>query len=249
MASTSSPLDLPAGLEQAYRTLATDLQSVFGPRLHALVAFGPRLRSAVRRDASVRGDALALVDRVTIDDLQACAARAGTWDALGLRSPLILGREEFARSLDAFPLEYDDIIAHHAAVVGVDPFDGISVRLEDVRRACEARAKGHLVHLREGFLEARGRPAETANLILASASPLAALLGNVARLLARPADTPAQRLAAIADIPNLDTAALSRVLELERDPVLGSDEAVTLYPRYLASVERLVTWIDTWSRG
>lgn len=249
MGSTTPRLALPADLATAYQTLARDLQSVFGPRLHAVVAFGPRLRGAVRRRRPARGDALALVDRVTMDDLTACAGHASRWNADGLRMPLILGREEFTRSLDAFPLEYDDIIANHVAVLGADPFGGVTVPTEDLRRACEARAKGHLVHLREGFLEARGRSDEIANLVLASASPFAALLGNLARFRGQAATSLAERAAAVADVPGIVMPAVERILELETDPLIADDEAAALYPRYLASVERLVNWVDTWSRS
>src|SRR5262245_52340928 len=114
--STSALLALPRKFRDAYAALARDLQAVFGPRLHAALAFGPCVRTPALSDggaAIVRGDALGLVDRVTLEDLLACSAHAERWDQDGLRMPLLLGRQEFLRSLDTFPLEYDDIIAHH----------------------------------------------------------------------------------------------------------------------------------------
>ena len=43
-------------------------------------------------------------------------------------APVLLPVEEFARSLDAFPIEFGAIIAHHAPVYGSDPFEGLAVR-------------------------------------------------------------------------------------------------------------------------
>jgi hypothetical protein len=250
--SATSPSTLPRRLQDAYAVLAKDLQAVFGPRLQAALAFGPCVRTPLHHRAgsrTSRADSLGLVDRVTMEDLLACAAQAEHWDGEGLRMPLLLGRDEFLRSLDTFPLEYDDIIAHHVLLAGEDPFHGVSVPPEDLRRACEARAKGHLIHLREGYLETGGRPGELASLIMRSALPFSALLGNLARLQGKPDDPPRKRAEAIAGASGASLTTLARVLALESDPLLGADEAARLYPEYLAMVERLVAWVDEWSRS
>lgn len=246
-----SDLAIPRDLLDAYALLVADLRALFGPRLHAIVAFGPRLRAGgtAKGPGPLLGDALALVDRVTPDDLAACTRHADAWHRGGLRMPLLLGREEFARSLDVFPLEYDDIIAHHVTLAGDDPFAGAAVRPEDLRRACEARAKGHLLHLRQGYLEARGRPAALADLVLASASPLAALLGNLGRLHGRPTGSATARADVVDDMPGVDRAVVSRVLALEAQPLLGSDEAPRLYADYLVAVEHIVAFVDGWTRA
>ena len=83
---------------------------------------------------------------------------------------------QFRRSLDAFPLEYGEIIRAHARVFGADPFDGMAIPREDLRRACETQVKSHLVHLREGYIEAGNRPQRVADLVTASAPAFAALL-------------------------------------------------------------------------
>src|SRR5947209_9568481 len=49
-------------------------------------------------------------------------------------------------------------------------------------RACEVQARGHLLHLREGYLETRGRNDALAVLIVRSAPAFAALVSNLARL-------------------------------------------------------------------
>ena len=89
---------------------------------------------------------------------------------------------EFADSRDAFPLEFGAILADHTVVAGQNPFDGLAVDPADLRRACEVQARSHLLHLREGYLETRGRADALAVLIVRSAPPFAALLQSVARL-------------------------------------------------------------------
>lgn len=244
-------LTVPPDLENAYAALAANLQAIFGTRLTTLVAFGPRIRSGANTPRShgvTPGDALALIDKVTYDDLVACAPYAEAWRRSGLQIPLLLGRDEFIRSLDAFPLEYDDIIANHVPLLGADPFSGIAVSAEDLRRGCETRAKSHLVHLREGYLEARGRPEALAELILVSAWALSALLGNIARLLGFPGEHRADRTAIAARLAPSAAGPIARVLALEADPLLSADEAARLYPEYLMAVERLVAYVDGWTR-
>src|SRR5690606_38311030 len=116
----------------------------------------------------------------------------------GYAIPLLLGTREFAPSLDAFPLEFGGIIAHHRVLYGHDPFDGLEVARDDLRRACEIEAKGHLLHLRESYMEAGGAPARVAELVEASAPALRALLENVSRLEGQPRTDPAALTAHIA---------------------------------------------------
>ena len=94
----------------------------------------------------------------------------------------MIGRREFARSLDVFPLEFGAIISSHRVVFGDDPFQGLAVKDQDVRRACEIDVKGHLLHLRESYVESRGELSAVARLVEASAAALRTLAGNVARL-------------------------------------------------------------------
>src|SRR5438477_177259 len=49
-------------------------------------------------------------------------------------------------------------------------------------RACEVQARGHWLHLREGYLETRGRGDGLAMLIVESAPAFAALVTSVAQL-------------------------------------------------------------------
>jgi hypothetical protein len=95
---------------------------------------------------------------------------------------LFVAAHEFERSLDAFPFEFGAILADHAVASGADPCHGLRVDPSHLRHACEVQARSHLLHLREGFLETRGRTDALAELLLRSAPPLAALLQSVVRL-------------------------------------------------------------------
>ena len=125
-----------------------------------------------------------------LDDLRACAARTPNWHRAGAATPLLLTRDEFARSLDAFPIEYGEILDTHHVLFGHDPFDGLTIHTDDLRRACEVQVKSHLLHLREDYIEcgARRRKSPAWSRVGAGVS---AVLRHLARLDDRPARTPA----------------------------------------------------------
>jgi hypothetical protein len=222
--------------------LVTDLQHIFAARLRSVVAYGAR----IEEDADVPLTCLALVDSLAIADLEACARLAGRWDRQGLATPLILPDEEFRRSLDAFPLEYGEIIRAHERVFGSSPFENISIAPADLRRACETQIKSHLVHLREGFIETGGRPHAIEHLVTASAPAFAALLRNVARLSGSDGADRAETTRAGARAAGLADGVVTEILALERHTTVPTTDAARLYPEYLAAVEQLARAVDSW---
>jgi hypothetical protein len=214
-----------------------DLQHIFGERLQAMVAYG-------RPDAAPQ-PCLALVRSITAADLDECAARVAAWHRAGCATPLLLTRDEFAGSLDAFPIEYGEIIESHRLVYGLDPFIGLTIKTEDLRRECETLVKSHLVHLRENYVECRGRQSEVGVLVAEAAPAFAVILRRLARLEGAPADTNADLSAYAARHPGLDARVVGDVLALAGNQSAGVD-AIRIYPGYLAAVEQLRRFIDSW---
>jgi hypothetical protein len=229
-------------IPDAVRTLEQDLRRLFGDRLQSLIVY----RAA---DASVDPDVatLAVVEGLSADDLRGCAARAGSWHEAGLATPLLLAPREFGRSLDAFPFEFGAILAEHALVCGDDPFAGLRVDPVHLRHACEVQARSHLLHLREGFVEAQGRGDAIAELVLRSVGPLAALLQNVARLRGAEGLDAAGAAREVEQAAALPAGRLERVVALTAARPLPGDAARQLFAPYLESVEALVHYIDRWS--
>lgn len=219
--------------------LAADLKRVFGPRLHSVVAYGLHAPAVLPRVVHT----LALVERLGFDDLAACVPAASGWRRRSLAVPLILEHEEFLRTLDVFPLEYGDIIAHHVRIAGDDPFGGARVSPADVRRACELGAKSHLIHLREGFLETGGDAQAVARLIAASAPAFRTLLANIARL----ADDDDHDVAETAERQiGVPAAVVRDVFSAGAGNYSSINEPTALLSRYIASVEHVWEYVDTW---
>src|SRR5688572_22686769 len=167
----------PAWQSAALR-LVSDLRDIFRDRLRSVAAYGPHLEG--HTDAPLT--CLALVTDLTMADLEACARKTAQWQRSQIATPLILPQGEFLRSLDAFPLEYGEIIRAHSRVFGDDPFTGVTINREDLRREVETQIKSHLMHLREGFIEAGGKPTAIADLVGASSAAFTSILRHVAWL-------------------------------------------------------------------
>jgi hypothetical protein len=189
--------------------LASHLTEIFGDRLKMVAAFG---------DAS---HTCAVVQSLTTSDLDRCAAHAANWRKAGLETPLLLVESDVRRALDAFPLELSEIISTRRVVGGIDLFADIVVSKHDLRRACEVQARAHVLHLREGYIEAGGDHKAVTKLVAAAVPPFRALVRNVARL---------EGIApkALVTQLNLDN--------FEKD-----------FPAALRAAERIVEYVDTWT--
>jgi hypothetical protein len=227
--------------------LVGDLRSVFGNRLRSVVAYGPHVETPVDGPLTC----MALVTAVTAGDLEACAALSPGWQRERIATPLLLPEEEFRRSLDAFPLEYSEMLRAHELIFGGNPFGAVTIDPADLRRACETQVKSHLLHLRQGFIETGGTPRAVTELVTASAPAFGALLRNIARLHASD-DTSAatDRAAATRDgarLAQVPDAVVTDILSLERPSAVSTTDAAKLFPEYLAAVEQLARFIDGWS--
>ena len=239
-------------MSDAVHLLDRDLREIFGPRLQSLIVYGAAPNNQAKPDAHRHAEApartLVVVERMTREDLRACAGRIAAWHARGLATPLLVAAHEFDRSLDAFPLEFGAILADHVVVSGANPFAASRLDSTDVRRACEVQARSHLLHLRESYLETHGRADALSDLIVQSAPAFTALLRSVARLEGQASEDGAaarhaERTLGVAGGAITDIVTLTGVHELP------SADAERLFGPYLEAVEKLVAYVDGWSRS
>ena len=210
--------------------MSYDLRRIFDSRLQSFVASGP-------------GSSIVFVSAILPGDLEAVGALTETWHRDGVDTPLLLTPDEFRRSLDAFPLEYAAVIRRHAVIAGAAPFAAIEVDAQHLRRACEVQAKSHLIHLRQGWIEAAGHREALARLLVGSAEPLRAILANVAAL--KGVDGPDPALAGAA-ATGLDQVLVRDILELADDPE-AAPRLIPRLPDYLRAAEDLWAFIDRWA--
>jgi hypothetical protein len=235
-----------AAQQKAIDVLARDLDQIFGPRLHSLVAYPGN-----QADGSLHS--CAIVDGLGFRDLAACLPQTESWHHRGIAVPLMLAAGELERTVDIFPLEYSSILADYVVVHGTDPFLGMSIPVDDLRRATEGQAKSHLIHLREAFLESHGETTRVARLIASSAAPLRALLTNIARLpdaahpTANAKDVTDESLARMAEARMGVPAALIRdVLATSAGGSSTVTDPSALLARYIDAAHQIWAYVDRW---
>jgi hypothetical protein len=228
--------------QPAADTLARDLGGIFRGRLLSIVVYGGQ----VDGNATAPLQAVALVSSLTAGDLEACAQLSSNWTRGGIGTPLVLPDSEFRASLDVFPLEYGEIVRAHMLVYGSDPFVGVTISPGDLRLACEAQAKSHLLHLRQGYVQTGGRLPAVARLVSQSAPAFAALLRNVGRLTGVQTADRMEATRQGARAAGLSTDTVDAILALESPSALPASDPARLFPDYLAAVERLSAVVDQW---
>jgi hypothetical protein len=224
-------LTLSTSAQRAFERMAHDLGRIFGRRLTSVVATSPSASAA-------------FVESIAVDDLEACAALTETWHRDGLATPVLLTADEINRSLDTFPLEYQALLDRHVVITGHPNLEAWRLSPDDVRRACEAQARGHLIHLRQGWLATGSHHHDRARLIVHSAPALRALLSSIAHLMGTSSDGTTD-LSAVAGSMGLPTGLVRDILATETAPETAA-ALVARLPEYLAAAERLWVFIDEW---
>ncbi len=165
------------------------------------------MRAAVLYGSAARGDwvpgrsdvnLLLLVDDTTPTALRRLTPAVTEWHTKGFAPPLIMGRDEWLRSVDVFPIEITDMQLSHRILCGPDPIAGMTVEPGDLREAVEKELRGKLVRLRQAYVRFGDAGAILAGFALASISTYFALLRCLAVLSRRaPGNTPAETAAAL----------------------------------------------------
>ena len=171
-------------------SFAQEMTKALGPRLVSLLLYG-----SAARDGSVGGggadasnmNTLLIVDGVERDLFAPLAAPVRQWVGAGHPPPIILTQHEWRDSADAFPIEYDDIREGHRVLAGRDPWHGIRVDRNAVRRQLEHELMGKLVHLRQVYAAEWGKPKRLAEVVRGTRPGFLTMLRAVLRLAGRPA--------------------------------------------------------------
>lgn len=168
--------------------LGERMSSALGGRLVSLLLYGSAAREqgAGGRAPSAM-DTLLIVDRVDADLFARLAAPVREWVSAKHPPPLILTQQEWRDSADAFPIEYEDIRAGHRVLAGRDPWHGIVVKREHVRRQLEHELKGKLMHLRQAYAAGWSKPKQLTLVVRGTWAGFLTMLRAVLRLAGRPA--------------------------------------------------------------
>jgi hypothetical protein len=165
---------------------ADQVAAALGPRLVSLLLYG----SAAREQGAGSGEqdgmnTLLIVDRADAELFARLTASVRGWIGAKHPPPLILTEREWRDSADAFPVEYEDIRAGHRVLAGRDPWHGIRVDREHLRRQLEHELKGKLVHLRQAYAAEWNDAGRLADVIEGTRAGFLTMLRAILRLAGR----------------------------------------------------------------
>src|SRR6266550_4788852 len=161
-------------------------------RLVALLLYGSAARGTHVPDRS-DVNTLLICDTVDEDLFARLEQPVRDWVKAGHPAPLILTQREWQTSADAFAIEYEDMREAHRVLAGRDPWAGITVQRDHVRRQLEHELMGKLVRLRQAYVALRGDPKQLARAIAGSGPGFFTMLRAALRLAGRsPSGDPAE---------------------------------------------------------
>lgn len=224
---------------------AEDLVEVYGDRVVSVVLYGSAARGDYREGRSDL-NVLVLLRRVDPEVLRLGAKRARAWVEEGNPPPLLLGEDEWATSVDAFPIEFTDIREAHRVLYGADPFESVEVDRKHLRLQCEHELRGKQVQLRERYLLSAHEPDELGELLVRALPTFLVLFRVVLRLAGEDVPREPERVVeSTAALVGFDAAPMRAVLRA-RDagtPLRLPMEDPTAVG-YLEAVARAAEYVD-----
>jgi hypothetical protein len=213
--------------------------------------------SAVLYGSAARGDfvpgrsdlnLMLILDDLGPSTLGRLADAFRTWRKSGYEPPLVIGRPEWARATDVFPLEITDMRSGYEVLRGQDPVAGLTVAPSDLRQALEREFRGKLLRLRQGYLAAAGDPATLGALAGRSAGTVMVLLRALLTLLGRSVPRePVQLAAAGAAAMGIDGEPLLNVISHRAER--GWRCSPREFEEYMDSVARAAAFLDQLQPG
>lgn len=233
-------------LDQSLGTLARTLGDLAGLNA-SVVLYG----SAARADwVPGRSDVnlLVLVDDSSPPALRRLTPAVTEWHTRGFAPPLIMGRDEWQRSADVFPIEIADMQSGYRVLCGVDPVQGMAVDPVDLREAVEKELRGKLVRLRQAYVRFGDAGMILGGFALASISSYFAMLRCIAVLYHRvPGRDPKETVVALTSELGVDAGVAVEIAGHRREPEWHCPPDT--FVRYLELVRRTVGLVDTFQNG
>jgi hypothetical protein len=213
----------------------------------SLLLYGSAARGdydAQRSDVNL----LLVVDDPSPTALTALRPALKGWHDAGFTPPLLIGRDEWRRATDVFPIELTDMRLSHRVLAGVDPLAGQVVAPEFLRAALESALRGKLVRLRQAFVRFHDAMPILGGFAASSCSELLVLLRCTAVLLGRdPGRSAASAVDALEHELGESATAVRMVAAHRRDPDWACPPE--LFAQYLVAVQRAADLADTTSTG
>jgi hypothetical protein len=231
---------LPEQTQKLLQAYSKDVKGAFGDQLEGLLLYG----SAVRGEFLPGRSNLNLLFVVIGYDaaiLKCYEPVHKRWSKEGIIIPLFLTDREIRTSSALFPLEFLEIQEHHRVLGGRDPFVGFHVDARRVGDVVMQGLAGHVLRLRQRFVEAGGANDAVMILLPLAVTSIIPLLRGIQRMRGWPVLTHSDAVIKdVGDRLQLDIQGIHDAWMLKRGIISpGPSEITRVFDRYLKAATTL----------
>jgi predicted nucleotidyltransferase len=235
---TSEALENPV-----LRKMVQGLAGALGDILHGVVLYGSAARGDFQKKTS-DFNLIVVLEKVDPASLEKLAPALQSWRRQGQPLPRIFSPAVIAESADVFPIEFLDIRSRRVVLHGKDPFADVEIHLDHLRLQCERELREKMMRLREGYVEAHGKPRDLRRLLTDSYTTFVALFRGCLHLLGE--EVPVHNnevVAAFCARADLDRSPFDEVDRLKHGEKIEADPK-PLFQRYYDELTKAVHRIN-----
>lgn len=236
---------IPKNPEQIFQEFTSDYSKIFGEDLIAIILYGSAARGEyIPKKSDI--NFLIILSDVGIKNLRPVLSLIPKWKKRNVSTPLILTEKYIQSSLDSFAIEFLAMKQSCQVVYGEAILEKIEIKPEHLRLQCEREMRGKLIHLREGYLNTNGKPAQLIRLISRSLPAFSSIFSALLSL--KNEEAPGSKrdiFKQTAKVFMLDHSVFEKVLELKNaKSKLKKEQLYSLMEQYIEQIEKLTEITD-----
>ena len=238
----------PKDPKEIFPEITAHYKGAFGEDLISIILYGSAAGQDYRPGKSDINFMVVLSEK-GVDRISDAFKIVTKWRKKNVAVPLLLTEEYLKDSLDTFPIEFLEMKTAYKVIHGEDLLAHVQFEKPDLRRQAERELKGKLLHLRQEFLESRGKVEHLTELV---SSSLAAFTPVFRALLFISGEAQeikrADLLKQVCTRFDLSIDLFHRLLRISRGEVkVPASDMNDLFDLYVEEMDKLAKIVDTMS--
>jgi len=236
---------IPDKPQDIFAELTQDYLKIFGQELSSLILYGSAAGGHYIKGKSDI-NLLVVLAPSGMEKMPDVIATVRKWRKRSVALPLVLTADFIFASLECYPIEYLNMKNSHILIYGEDIIDSLIIKPEDLRLQVERELRGKLVLLRQGYLEAEGKPRKLRGLISKSITAFISIF--IAMLYLKQEKAPPGRRDTIKEMGAafaVDATVFNLCADIKEGvDRLSNQEVINTFDRYVKEVDKLCTIVD-----
>lgn len=221
------------------------LKQSAGPNLESIILYGSAASDTFDPEFS-NINLLCLLKDTGFSALRSLNTAVDWWYRQNQAVPLVMSREELARSTDVFTIELLDMKRHHRVLFGDDVLQSLTIRMDLHRVQVEYELREKLLLLRQSVLLAANNKSKVWDLLLGSVPSFSTLFRHALTAIGEESvDSKRDSVTRLANRLGCQAAAFLQILNIREHKLQRKQVDVEqLCAGYLAMVEQVTAAVD-----